>query len=73
MAISKKASARRTSPAREAAAEQAAARKAQRQKAEDTAASAVQSARQFGKSGTKAMRAHAQARGQQKQARRDSR
>jgi hypothetical protein len=73
MAISKKASVRRTSPERQAAGEQAVARKRERQKAEDTSARARQSAQRFGKSGAKAIQAHIQARGQRKQARRDSR
>jgi hypothetical protein len=73
MAISKKASARKTSPEREAAGQQAVARKAQRRKAEATAASTVARGGQLGKTGSRGMQAHVQARGQRNQARRDSR
>jgi hypothetical protein len=73
MAISKKASVRRTWPKREAASKQAAASLAERQKATSTAANQTQNIRQFAKSRTRAIQAHTQARGQRNQARRDSR
>jgi len=73
MAISKKASRRKTSPAREAAGQQAAARNAQRQKAANKAARETQNLRQFAKTGSRAIQAHIQARGQRGQATRDSR
>jgi len=73
MAISKKASRRKTSPAREAAGQQAAARNAQRQKAANKAARETQNLRQFAKTGSRAIQAHIQARGQRGQAKRDSR
>jgi hypothetical protein len=73
MAISKKASRRATSPDREAAGQQASARSALRQKAASVAARQTQNARQSGKSGMRAIRAHTQARGQRRQAARDSR
>lgn len=73
MAISKKASLRRTSPEREAAGERAATRSAQRQKAAGAAASETQNVRQFAKTRMAAIRAHTQARGQRRQAQRDSR
>jgi hypothetical protein len=73
MAISKKASRRKTSPSREAAGQQAAARTVQRQKAASKAARETQNARQFTKTGSRAIQAHIQARGQRGQAKRDSR
>lgn len=72
-AFSQKASRRRTSPEREAASQEAAARKAQGQTAASAAASQTQSLRQFAKSGTAAIQAHIQSRGQRRQAKRDSR
>lgn len=73
MAISKKASIRTTSPEREAAGQQAAARSTQRQKAAGASARGTQNAQQFTKSGARAIQAHTQARGQRRQAKRDSR
>jgi hypothetical protein len=73
MSISKKASRRRTSPKREAASKQASASRAERRKVVSRAASRTQNVRQFGKSGTRAIQAHSQARGQRNQAKRDSR
>jgi hypothetical protein len=73
MAVSKKASIRRTSPEREAAGRQAAARSAQRQKAASAAASETQNARHFAQTRMRAVQAHSQARGQRRQAKRDSR
>lgn len=73
MAISKKASRRKTAPAREAAGQQAAARNVQRQKAVDKAAREVQNVRRSAKTGSRAIQAHIQARGQRGQAKRDSR
>ncbi|MDO8478148.1 MAG: hypothetical protein Q7W02_18495 [Candidatus Rokubacteria bacterium] len=73
MAISKKASIRKTSPEREAAGQQAAVRSAQRQKAVSAAASETQNIWQFAKTRTRAIQAHTQARGQRQQAKRDSR
>ena len=73
MAISKKASIRKTSPEREAAGLQAADRGVQRQKAVSAAASETQNVRQFAKTRTRAIQAHTQARGQRQQAKRDSR
>ena len=73
MAISKKASIRKTSPEREAAGQQAAARSAQRQKAVSATASETQNVRQFAKTRIRAIQAHTQARGQRHQAKRDSR
>jgi hypothetical protein len=72
MAISKKASRRKTSPAREAAGQQAAGRSAQRQKAADTAARETENVRRSGKTRSRAIQAHIQARGQRRQAKRDS-
>ena len=65
MAISKKASIRKTSPEREAA--------CQRHKVVCGGASATQNLRQFAKTRMKAIRVHTQARGQRQQAKRDSR
>ena len=73
MAISTKASIRKTSPEREAAGLQAADRGVQRQKAVSAAASETQNVRQFAKTRTRAIQAHTQARGQRQQAKRDSR
>ena len=73
MMISKKASSRKTAPQREAAGQQAEARRAQRQTAESAAARETQNVRQFAKTGTRAIQAHIQARGQRRQAKRDSR
>jgi hypothetical protein len=73
MAISKKASRRKTSPEQEAAGGQAEARSAQRGKAATTAARETQNVRQFAKTRSKAIQAHIQARGQRRQAKRDSR
>jgi hypothetical protein len=72
MSISKKASLQRTWPEREAASKQAAAGRAERQKVASTTAKQTQNVRQFAKSGTKAIQAHTQARGQRSQAKRDS-
>jgi hypothetical protein len=60
MAISKKASRRKTSPSREAAGQQAAARTLQRQKAASKAARETQNVRQFAKTGSRAIQAHIQ-------------
>jgi hypothetical protein len=73
MAISKKASARMTSPSQAAAGKQAVSRKAQQQKAMNTAASNAQSARELVRNRTKNVMGHVQARGQRQQAKRDSR
>ena len=73
MAISKKASSRKTSPEREAAGQQASARNAERQKAISAAASGTLSVRQFAKTRMRAIQAHIQGRGQRRQAKRDSR
>jgi hypothetical protein len=73
MGISEKASGRQTSPEREAASQQAAARGAQRQRAMSAAAGETQNVRQFAKTRMRAIQAHARARGQRQQARRDSR
>jgi hypothetical protein len=73
MAISKKASSRKTSPEREAAGQQALARSAERQKAVSAAASETQNVHQFAKTRMRAIQAHIQGRGQRRQARRDSR
>jgi hypothetical protein len=72
MPISKKASRRRTSPNPEAASKQTAAGRAERRKAASAAAKQTQNVRHFAQSGTQAIQAHTQARGQRKQARRDS-
>jgi hypothetical protein len=71
MAISKKASRRKTS--REIAGRQAADRSVQRQKAVNKAARETQNVQQFAKTGSRAIQAHIQARGQRGQAKRDSR
>ena len=71
MAISRKASKRKTSPAREAAGQQTASRR-ERQKAGDKAARETQSGRRSAKTGSRAIQAHVQARGQRGQAKRDS-
>jgi len=71
--ISKKASRQRTSPEQAAAGQQAEARKTQRQKAMSTAAGETRNARQFAKTRASAIQAHGRARGQQRQAKRDSR
>jgi hypothetical protein len=73
MAISKKASARMTSPWRAAAGKQAASRKVQQGKAESAAANDAQPAREVVRNRTTNIQAHVQARGQRQQARRDSR
>ena len=73
MAISKKASARRTSPWQAAAGKQAVSRKAQRGKAVSSAASDAQPAREFVRDRTKNVQGHVQAQGQRQQAKRDSR
>lgn len=73
MAVSKKASIRTTSPEREAAGQQATARSAQRQKAASAKAGETQNVRQFAKTRIRVIQAHAQARGQRQQAKRDSR
>lgn len=73
MTISKKASARKTSPQDEADRD-AIARAAGRQKAASTSAREAQATRkQFAKTGAKAIQGHIRARGQRQQARRDSR
>jgi hypothetical protein len=73
MAISKKASARATSPLHAAAGKQAISRKAQGSKARSTAASDARSARELMRDRTKNVMGHVQARGRRQQARRDSR
>ena len=73
MAISKKASRRKTSPSREAAGQQAEARSAQRQKAVSKAAKEAQNVRQSANTGSRRIQAHIQARGLRGQAKRDSR
>ncbi len=73
MAISKKASARMTSPGQAAARKQAVSRKAQQGKAESAAANDARSAREFVRNRTKNIQGHVQARGQWQQVRRDSR
>ena len=73
MRISKKGSARKTSPQGEAD-RGAIARAAGRQKAASTSAREAQATRkQFAKTGAKAIQGHIRARGQRQQARRDSR
>lgn len=74
MTISKKASARKTSPQQDEADRDALARAAGRQKAASTSAREAQATRkQFAKTGAKAIQGHIRARGQRQQARRDSR
>jgi hypothetical protein len=73
MTRSTKASERQTSPEQAAAGQQAEARKAQSQKARSAAASETRNARQFTKTRESAIQAHSRARGQRRQARRDSR
>jgi uncharacterized protein len=74
MTRSKKALERQTSPQQQAAAgQQAEARKAQSQKATSAAASETRNARQFTRTRASAIQAHSRARGQRRQARRDSR
>ena len=64
---------RRTSPKQDAASQAAAARWAERQRAQSKAARNAQLARQAGKTGAQGIQAHAHARGQRQQAKRDSR
>jgi hypothetical protein len=73
MAISKKASARMTSPLKAAAWKQAVARKAQGSKAVSSSASEARPAREFVRERTKHIEGHVQARGRRQQAKRDSR
>jgi FKBP-type peptidyl-prolyl cis-trans isomerase len=73
MTRSTKASARQTSPEQAAAGQQAETRKAQSQKASSAASSETRNARQFTKTRASAIQAHSRARGQRRQARRDSR
>jgi hypothetical protein len=74
MTISKKASARATSPQRDEAARNAAARTAGRQETASASAREAQATRkQFARTGAKAIQGHIRARGQRQQARRDSR
>ena len=71
--ISKKASERQASPAQAAAAQQAEASRTQSQNATSAAASETRNARQFTKTRASAIQAHSRARGQRRQAMRDSR
>ena len=73
MTRSKKASERQTSPEQAAAGQQAAAGEAQSQKARSAAAREMRDARQFTKTRASAIQAHSRARGQRRQAKRDSR
>ena len=73
MTISKKASRQQTSPEQAAAGQRAEARKTERQKATSSEASETQNARQFAKTRASAIQAHSRARGQRRQAKRDSR
>jgi hypothetical protein len=73
MAISTKASVRQTSPGQAAAGREAEARKTQRQKAMSVAAGETRNARQVAKTRASAIQAHSRARGQRRQAKRDSR
>lgn len=73
MAISKKASARMTSPGQAAAGKQAVSSKAQRGTAVSAVAKDARPAREFVRDRTKSVQAHVQARGQRQQAKRDSR
>ena len=73
MTTSKKASRRQASPEQAAAGQQAEARKAESQKATSAAASETQNARQFTTTRASAIQAHSRARGQRRQAKRDSR
>jgi hypothetical protein len=74
MTTSKKASIRTTSPQQDEAGRYAAARAAGRQEAASASAREAQATRnQFAKTGAKAIQGHIRARGQWKQARRDSR
>jgi len=70
---SKKASERQTSPEQAAAGQQAEASKIQSQKAASAAANETRNARQFIITRASAIQAHSRARGQRRQARRDSR
>jgi hypothetical protein len=63
----------RRKASQEAAGQQAAASRAQRRTAVSASARETQSVRQFAKSRTRAIQAHAQARGQRQPAKRDSR
>ena len=73
MTRSKKASERQTSPEQAAAGQQAVAGEAQSQKARSAAARETRDARQFTKTRASAIQAHSRARGQRRQAKRDSR
>jgi hypothetical protein len=73
MAISKKASARVTSPSHAATEKQAVSRKAQGSKARSTAATDARSARELMRNRTKNVMGHVQAQGRRQQAKRDSR
>jgi hypothetical protein len=73
MAISKKASARMTSPSKAAAWKQAVSRKTQGSKAVSSNASDARPARELVRDRTKHIEGHIQARGRRQQARRDSR
>lgn len=69
----KKASERQTSPEQAAAGQQAEASKIHSQKAASAAANETRNARQFTKTRASAIQAHSRARGQRRQAKRDSR
>ena len=70
---SNKASERQTSPEQTAAGQQAEGGKSQSRKATSAAANETRTARQFTKTRASAIQAHSRARGQRRQARRDSR
>jgi hypothetical protein len=70
---SKQSSERQASPAQAAAGQEAEARRAQSQKATSAVASETRNALQFTKTRASAIQAHSRARGQQRQAKRDSR
>jgi hypothetical protein len=70
---SNKASERQTSPEQAAAGQQAEGSKSQSRKATSAAANETRNARQFTKTRASAIQAHSRARGQRRQARRDSR
>jgi hypothetical protein len=73
MTRSRKASERQMAPEQAAAGQQSEARKTQSQKAMSAAASETRNARQFSKTRASAIQAHSRARGQRRQAKRDSR
>ena len=70
---SNKASERQTSPERAAAGQQAEGSKSQSRKATSAAANETRNARQFTKTRASAIQPHSRARGQRRQAKRDSR